>query len=303
VKLFSKKQSDTPRRRLRDDGVSNVPESSGDVFRRNRTLSSARLVDNIDPSSRAHVHHLTRHRRRILGILMTVALAAMFLWIFIVNFTAMVSISVPGADISKPLEKLKYEAVVQEYLDAKPLSRLRFFISQTDLLDYVAAKMPEVSDIKQRSMISLGKTDFSITVRQPVAGWRINNQQYYVDAHGVSFANNYFAEPSVQIIDQNDTILDTGSAVVSNRFLSFVGQIVSVAAKNGKTVTEAIIPINTTRELDIKLKGVDILVKLSIDRPVGEQIEDMINSLKYFKQHGLSPKYVDVRVSGKAFYK
>ena len=91
-------------------------------------------------------------------------------------------------------------------------------------------------------------------------------------------------------------------AIASNRFLSFVGRVVSLTKASGYTVVQAMLPAETTRELEIKLKEGDYLVKLSIDRPVGEQVEDMIAAVRYFTGSGQTPKYIDVRVSGKAFY-
>jgi hypothetical protein len=53
----------------------------------------------------------------------------------------------------------------------------------------------------------------------------------------------------------------------------------------------------------IVLQGMTTQVKLLIDRGAGEQVEDMDHALVYLKSHGLAPGYIDVRVSGKAFYK
>jgi hypothetical protein len=154
-------------------------------------------------------------------------------------------------------------------------------------------------------MVGIGVTNFAVTMRTPVAGWQINNKQYYVDSNGYPFESNYFPDPSVQIVDNSGITykLGTTTAIASNRFLSFVGRIVSLTKASGYTVTQAILPPETTRELEVRLKETSYYVKLSIDRPAGEQVEDMVTAIKYFTAHGQSPQYIDVRVSGKAFYK
>jgi len=91
--------------------------------------------------------------------------------------------------------------------------------------------------------------------------------------------------------------------VASNRFLGFVGRIVALSKSSGYTVTQAVLPVGTTRQLEIRLKDVVPIVRLSIDRPAGEQVEDMSRTLGYFIGRGEAPAYVDVRVSGKAFYR
>jgi len=90
--------------------------------------------------------------------------------------------------------------------------------------------------------------------------------------------------------------------VASARLLSFVGRVVALAGESSYQVTEAILPSGTTRQLEIRLKDVGPLVKLSIDRGAGEQVEDMVRVLRYMSSRGVGATYVDVRVSGRAVY-
>lgn len=305
---FTKKQSDMPRRR--SVGRDIRPTASSDIFRRNRTLTGT-TSNNLDSagiksdleSSRTQAHYLANHRRKIFSILVVALGSATLLWILISNFTAAVSVSVPAATISKSIDLSRYEKVIQEYLDINPMGRLHFLLDQPALNTYVSGKLPEVASVVQQNMMNIGQTKFAITMRTPVAGWKINNKQYYVDSKGIPFLQNYFTSPTVQIVDSSGASPQTGEAIVSNRFLSFVGRVVAEAKTGGYTVTQAIIPPKTTRELDVKLKGINMVVKLSIDRSAGEQVEDMGKAVQYFAGRGLSPSYIDVRVSGKAFYK
>lgn len=310
MNLFNKKKSDIPRRRLVENNSEKIVSSS-DIFRRNRTLSgttsnnfgSANIKSADLESSRKHAHYLVNHRRKVLSILTVVLLAAFLLWTLISNLTASVVITVSNADISKPIDSSRYIVVIQEYLDRNPISRLNFMLDQIALKDYVSAKLPEVSNVLQRYSLGLGKTDFTITLRTPVAGWKINDKQYFVDSNGIAFEQNWLPAPDVQIIDNSGASLQGSAAVASNRFLGFVGKVVSLVKVSGYTVTQAVLPVNTTRELDINVKESTIMTKLSIDRLAGEQVEDMSKALKYFISNGQSPQYIDVRVSGKAFYK
>lgn len=306
---FAKKQSDLPRRRSAGRDVR--PPEATDIFRRNRTLTgttsnnftSAGTNSDLE-SNRSHFHNLTSHRRKVFMIFGIVLLSSLFLWLLISNFTATVVISVPNAPISKQIDKSRYEKVIQEYLDINPMGRLHFLLDESALNTYVSGKLPEVAVIAQRNnMVGIGQTNFAITMRTPVAGWKIGDKQYYVDSKGISFDQNYFTPPTVQIVDNSGASPKTGMAIVSNRFLSFVGRVVSEAKTSGYIVTQAILPLNTTRELGIKIKGNSTIVKLSIDRPAGEQVEDMSRALKWFVVNGGSPGYIDIRVSGKAFYK
>ena len=309
MNLLKKKKSDIPRRRLVETDIK-TSASSSDIFRRNRTLTgttsnnfgSVNAKTDLE-SSRKHAHHLVRHRRKVLSVLTIVLLSAAILWMLISNFTATVIISVSNVKLAKPINSSRYVKVIQDYLDANPISRLHFNLDQVALTNYVSTKLPEVSNVTQQYMLGIGETGFAVTLRTPVAGWKIGDKQYYVDSKGVSFDQNYLAAPDVQIIDNSGASPQGSTAIISNRFLSFVGRVVSLSATSGYTVSQAVLPANTTRELVISVKESSTLVKLSIDRSAGEQIEDMSKALKYFASHGQSPEYIDIRVSGKAFYK
>jgi hypothetical protein len=303
-----KKKSNIPRRRLTDEGASQKAVLS-DVFRRNQTLTgttSSSIGDvntTTNQSPRSKAHHLTLKRRKVMIVLLVIFLSVITLWVLVSNFTARAVVVVSDTTISRSIDLPRLEKFIQEYLDNNPMGRFSFLLDQSALNTYLSNKAPEVLSVTQQGMLSIGDTGFNIAMRVPVAGWNINDKQYYVDSAGVSFENNYFAAPAVQIIDGSGISLQPGTVSVSNRFLGFVGQVVALSKSSGYTVTQAILPVNTTRELEVKLKEGDYLVKMSIDRPAGEQVEDMSRAVRYFTSHGGAPSYIDVRVSGKAFYK
>jgi hypothetical protein len=308
---FKKKQSDLPRRRLVERENTAARATSADIFRRNRTLtgttsnyfnSIASIKSDLE-SPRAHVHHLSIRRRKILNILLIVVAISICLWALVCNFTATINIKTSDTELSKPIDVSRYEKVIQDYLSINPMSRLHFLLDNTALTAYVSSRLPEVASVKQRGIAGLDGTSFVITMRTPVAGWVIENKQYYVDSKGVSFEHNYFSEPVVQIVDDSGITSQTGTTVASKRFLRFVGRVVSLSKTSGYTVTQAVLPANTTRQLAIRVKECNFLIKLSIDRPVGEQVEDMSRAVKHLIGQGRTPSYVDVRVSGKTFYK
>ncbi len=312
--LFTKKQPDIPRRRQSSATNALRPEApidrSGDMFRRNRTLTgttsnqlTASGNKNDLESPRTRAHNLTVKRRKISGILLTIIAVAGILFWLLSQFTASPVIALSDTSISHTIDNTRYEKVIQTYLQANPLSRLRFALDQRALSQYVSTQLPEVASVEQKGIASLGTSRFVLTMRNPVAGWKIGDSQYYVDASGVPFQINYFGTPGVQITDESGVGVSQGTSVVSNSFLGFVGRVVAQAKAAGYDVTQAIIPSGTTRQLEVRLNGITPLVKLSIDRPAAEQVEDMSRAVTYFTTHGEAPQYIDVRVSGKAFYR
>jgi hypothetical protein len=313
--LFKKNKSkqQLPSRRQRLDSAVRTPAKTNDrqhVFARNRTLSgstSSRLNETNYHSDlqspRSHVHHLALRRRKIGLVFLAVLGIAAFLAFFLWQFIAAVTVSIDDTTLSKKIDDQAYVRAINDYLGIHPLSRFRFMLSSDDLSHYLESALPETASVSAVSFKGIGETNITLTMRHPVAGWTINNKQYFVDANGIAFEQNYFDTPPVEIVDNSGVSLHQGTTVASNRFLGFVGRVVALSKNRGYTVTQAIIPVGTLRELMIVLQGMTTQVKLLIDRGAGEQVEDMDHALVYLKSHGLAPGYIDVRVSGKAFYK
>jgi cell division septal protein FtsQ len=316
MKLFSSKQSDLPRRR--QDGVTphgqserrSVLEEGSEIFRRNRTLTgsvSSRVFSAANDSAshlkstRVQAHELAEQRRRIGGALLVIIVAILCLTILAWQFTATLQVRTPG--VQTPTGTAQYEKAIQEYYSQHPFERLRFALNQKQLTDYIAQTLPEVRTVAIKSGALPTASIAEISMRQPIAGWRIGSTQYYVDDQGVSFTSNYYPAPAVQIIDKSGVPLETGKAIASSRFLSYVGRTVGQSATRSLIVEQVVIPMNTTRQIELRLKGITYPVKLVIDRPVGEQVEDMARAVAFVTEKHVTPQYLDVRVSGKAFYK
>jgi hypothetical protein len=303
IKFKSKAKNDIPRRRQSSDFV-RPPASvdTGNQFRRNQTLSGIKRPESEPVSERTRMHHLARRRRHIGAVLTLVLGIIIILAGLLFQFTGTVVVAGSSEALTHAVQPGPYEKAINNYLAIHPVERLRFALNETALSAYVSEALPEVSHVKLTSTDSIVQSNFTLTLRKPVAGWQINAHQYYVDTTGVVFQNNYYETPTVQIIDQSGVSPEQGTIVASARLLSFVGRVVSLAGQGSYTVTRAILPSGTTRELDIQLKDIQPRVKLSIDRGAGEQVEDMIRSLTFLQSQGRSAQYVDVRVSGRAVY-
>jgi hypothetical protein len=313
--LFSKKQQPdiAPRRRQTPGFVpaERATEESLNqryAFKRNRTLtgSASAQVTTVSESnaqlksSRVQAHDLVRQRRRIGSVLGLTLLGVLVLSGLVWQFTAQPVVRL--SDHSRSLDT-SYTQAVEDYLSQHPIERLRFLLHEDGLNTYVQSVTPEVATIRQDGSAGFGKSIFVVTMRQPIAGWSIRGVQQYVDASGTSFLRNHFASPQVQIIDNSGIQVEAGQAVASNQFLGFVGRVVGLSNTQGYPVTQVVIPQNTTRQIELHMQDVPYPVKLSIDRPAGEQVEDMSRALGWLKKRELKPSYLDVRVSGRAFYK
>ena len=316
--LFSKKQPvDLPRRRQNGTPAGNArrevsaerQQASNTTFKRNRTLtgSASSHVSSVNEqqadmkSPRTHMHDLAAKRRKVGGVFIGVIAAVAVCGALLYQFT--VTPKVTAQDYAITLQADRYETVINKYLEKYPIERLRFSLNEYRLSEYMKRELSEVVEVRQDGFAGFGASTFVITLRQPIAGWLIGDKQYYVDASGVPFERNYYSAPTVRVVDDSGIQQTAGTAIASSRFLTFVGRTVSLSQQYGLTVEQATIPVATTRQVEVRVAGHDFPIKLSLDRPVGEQIEDMQRAIVYFDNLQKKPKYIDVRVSGKAFYR
>ncbi len=256
-------------------------------------------------SPRAHAHHLARHRMHLFRWFVLVIVVGAGLYVLVSQLIA--SVSMRGTDVTLTAsQEAAYQKLVDNYLDSHPSERLFPLLDSNNLTAFIEQTNPEVSHVTVRQTGMFGNVQADMTFRQPVARWSINGTSQYVDQSGTVFSNNMFATPTLTIVDANTVGSGNSSAsslVASHRFLGFVGQIVGDMSKNGLTVTQATIPLLTTRQLEITVSGIPYMIKCTVDRSAGEQVEDAVRVINYQRAHGIAMTYIDVRVAGKAFYK
>lgn len=304
--LFSKKKPDLPRRRQSDALNDSLDERY--TFRRNQTLTgsaSPRVVTANDMSAqirspRAHAHELARRRQHVGSILFVTLLGCVLLGFLIMQFTA--SVTVRSSELTMQLDD-RYSRDIEDYFNRQPIERLRFLLREDRLLAYLQSVAPEVAKVDVEGSVGYGNTAFALTMREPIVAWNINNNRQYVDTSGTAFTRNYYADPKVQVVDESGIQISGGETVASNRFLGFIGRVVGLAKSSGYTVTDVILPRGMTREVDIKLEGVGYPIRFSVDRPAGEQIEDMDRALTWLTANSQNPEYLDVRVSRRSYYR
>lgn len=320
MKLFGKKKTTSPLRRhasRRAAAQEQTRATQQDLeqryaFRRNRTLtgslssevSSANIERMELRSPRVQRHDLLAHRRKLGSVLLVVAFCvAGSGWLL---YQSIATVKIVSSAATRPIDSPLYQQKVESYLNNNLTERLRATLSPESLSEYLQKNgAPEVSRVASRvDSIGLGTCQIEVIMRRPVVVWRSGTRTYYVDEQGAAFERNYYAEPSVEIVDQSGIAATTSNQVLaSNRFLGFIGKVIGRMRAQGYTVTTVVLPAGTSRQIQVSLAEVGYPVTFSIDRSVGEQSEDAARSITYLASKAITPQYIDVRVSGKAYYK
>ena len=298
------------RRAATDDSSS----SSSALFRRNRTLTGSLISSVPSPneqsaslqSPRVQTHNLKRKRRSIrLALLSALALITALSWL-LVQIIVVPKVQIVGTDDNNTLAQAAtrdYTAAIQDYLSDNPLERLTININPRNLNRIIQSRFPEVASVSPPAKVSLWTATFAVNLRSPVVYWQSGNTKAYVDNAGIVFDRNILGGSVIAVEDQTGIRADAGNSVISSRFLQFIGKAVGYFKENNLIVTKIALPADTTRQLLISLDGVGYTIKMTVDRPAAGQVEDAIRAVSYLSGRGIAAKYIDVRVSRRAFYR
>lgn len=302
------KQEQTPVRQPKSD----ISEQSF-AFRRSRTItgSAASTVRAAGEergqlqSSRLHEHTLRRHRRKLTGYLAASFIVITSLLYIVTSFMGssvqMASASTQSLQSKPPVDQ--YGPLVKQYFDSHPLERFTFATNKTDFNEYMRSEAPEISEARIERGSKIGSASLIINFREPVVSWTIKNEQYFVDTEGVAFTKNYFATPTVIVVDKSGINADAGN-VASSKLLRFIGRVIAyIKTAAIPPVVSVELPANSTREIHFKLKDQDYIVKAHLDRDPAGQAADIVSAVTYINEKDISPQYLDVRVSSKAYYR
>lgn len=293
---LSRREIIAKRRQAVADSSSGTPAGG---FRANQTISRSKERQN--DSERQTWHDLQVKRKKLFAWLIGVVLTASALLILLIQLIATITVQTSSPIPSD--DALSYANLLSEYLEERPLERLRFLVHQDSLEQYFAINAPEVASVKIVGTPNLATAGLQLAFRKPVAEWSSTDTTYFVDGSGVTFERNYFGSPAISVKDDSNLQIEAGQEVLDHRFLSFLGNAVSHFDEIGLEVQGVLLPDGMLRQLDIRLKDKPYSIRMTIDRDAEAQVGEAMYAINYMGEKGLAPQYIDVRVDRRVFYK
>lgn len=291
-----------------------LADDSSYAFRRSRTITGS-VTDSVRAagedrgqlrSPRLHEHSLRRHRRKLFAYLFLVLVACGGLWYVISSYLGgQVSVGTSSTQaVSGELDADTYQSLVRRYFNEHPFEQFSFSLNEAAFSNFMAAHASEVESAVLAKSNGFGAAALSLSLREPVVTWTIKSKQYFVDDSGEAFTRNYFATPSVAVVDKSGVNAELG-AVTSGKLLHFIARAITLVNKDNvaSPVVGVELPAGSTREVDFKLQGKDYIIKGNLDRDPAGQAADITNAVRYVDSKGINPAYLDVRVAAKAYYR
>ncbi len=114
---------------------------------------------------------------------------------------------------------------------------------------------------------------------------------------GDDFSQEDYESLNIEIIDENN-------GEITNGIKKYVWQISKDLADLGYTLEKVVLPVGMVREIDLNIKDFPGFIKTNSDRDTAVTAEDTDRMIRYLNDHGIGEvTYIDVRISGKAYYK
>ena len=142
-----------------------------------------------------------------------------------------------------------------------------------------------------------------IVERTPVLLWQTGDTTYWVDVDGIvvnQAAGTLTKLPL--IVDRSNLPVKAGDRVVGTRFVAFIRDLVDQMPKQGLSIAGFAVPDTTTEVYVTTVKG--FIVKFDTTRPSSEGLVALTQVMGQLTKDKKTPaEYIDLRVSGKAYYK
>lgn len=304
MSLFTRKKSDKSSASVR---LPHLENQAYYTFRRSRTITGT-VSDDIKVagessaqlrSDRLKTHDLKKHRRRVSGVLL-LCLACCVVIYSLLSQAIFSTVAVSD----DPTRESVYNQTVSQYFAERSGERFAFLLQVDALKQFMQQKHPEIADVSVELTGVMRPADVKISLRKAVASWVIGGKQYYIDSSGVAFETLFGEVPALVVDDKSGIDPNSSASVAPERMVRYVGRLVALLSEKGQGVERLELPLLTSREVDVYLKGRGYPFKTSIDRDPAGQVADIMAMLSYLDKHQIVPQsYVDSRVSSKAFYR
>jgi cell division septal protein FtsQ len=139
----------------------------------------------------------------------------------------------------------------------------------------------------------------TVTQKQPALGWSTGNQNYLLDRDGTVIGSLPSGSTLPVVVDGSNLPVQKGQQVVTANFVTFCNDLLANLPSTGLSATGLRVQ-DTTFDLYVKTnKGYQLIFDTT--RPAADEIADLKTVLHTLA--GKAPtQYIDMRISGKAYY-
>ncbi len=201
--------------------------------------------------------------------------------------------------VKSPSRMAEIQAEVQKLVDDRWQQRNLLTLNGAALEDDLLKADPMIKTAETRRKWMNG-ISVEVVLKQPSLGWSSGNQAYLLDRDGSAIGQLPPGTGLPVVIDGSNLPVELGSRVATARFVGFTGELAQAlnALKLNPTRYEV---KDTTLDLYVTTnKGYQLIFDTS--RSAQDEVRDL-QALLGFLNGKVPAQYIDLRITGKAYYK
>lgn len=184
--------------------------------------------------------------------------------------------------------------------------RNKISFDETGVVKQLMLNYPEIDSASIELPVFAQRPIIRIKVAAPAFILNSNANNYLVDSNGkaIGLASNFLKATKLPVVkDQTNYPFHVGKNVVSSSDGGFIKSLIAESAKAGVKFDSLSLP-TTPAELDAQPAGQSYIVRFYLAGNSEIEIGQFLAALHHFQTSSDKPsQYLDVRVSGKIYYK
>ena len=202
-----------------------------------------------------------------------------------------------------------YQQAARKLFDQSLLNKNKITVNVSGITVKLKKQFPELSNVTITLPIFSHRPLVYIIPSQPsLLITSSKSVTYVLNDSGVAVLAAsqapHLAELKLPKVDDHSNLsIRLGQAVLSSNDVSFISTVSEQLQAQKQSVKSLTLP-SLAEELDLQLEGQNYNVKMDMQGDAKEQVGTLLATIKHLKYTGQTPSsYIDVRVSGRAYYK
>ena len=182
-------------------------------------------------------------------------------------------------------------------------------IDSAGISEELARQFPELSNITIKlPLVSHDPIVYLSPNKVLIAITTANGLSYAIDSNGQVVGsintNGFYKLNLIDIQDESTSPIHIGQPILSTNTVIFIQTIIYQLEQRNITISNLVLPASAS-ELDMNIVGQKYLVKFNLEDPEPlQEVGTFLAVQHYLQGQGVTPShYIDVRVSGRAYYK
>ena len=247
--------------------------------------------------------------RQLPTIISFIAILAVVFYITTLNSNPEIDIVNNPTSVKFLHSKSQYSQTITDILNRSVLNKSKFTIDSNSIARQIEADYPELDSATVIIPITGHSLQVVLKASTPVLNLENSTGYYLLNDNGIailkfSTLKQMDSSKLVTLTDQSNSPVSLGRSFISSATVNFIQNIIYQYSKKGIAIQSMALP-DSPYELDVQSRGQNYIVKYNLLNSVNYQIGTYFTILNYLKTNNQpSPtQYIDLRVSGKAFYK